>query len=250
MVGNERKASLRGGDFVDALPIPIDGNFEWAECRFALFDYTKKDGTVVATTCAGRVTFKDEAGQEFVQHYSVGDPARVLPSTDGKSIVMQGDNRNLNKSSNFFILINALESAGLDPDFLGEDFSVLEGMVTHNIGVPEPDRVGLREAPAAGETRRVRVLAVPDDVITQPGGKKGKAAVGKAKAATADLLPEALGMIAELLAGGEEVTRKSLASHAIKARRAPIATLAFQLTNEQLAEGEFMVDDKDVITAA
>jgi len=250
-MAKERKASLRVGDFVDALPMPIDANFEWKESRFALFDYTKKDGTVVATTTAARVTFASVDGQEFIQHYSVGDPQRVLPASDGKSLVMQGDNTNLNKSSNFFILLKALEDAGLPEEFLGDDFSVLEGMVTHNIGVPEPKREGLREAPAEGAARRVRVLAVPDEVISLPGAaKKGGKAVGKkAGVPTEDLLPEAIAMLSELVTtSGTDVTRKELASAAIKTRRAPIATLAFKLTDEQLAEAGFVVDGEGVIT--
>lgn len=246
----ERKASLRVGDFVDALPMPIDGNFEWKESRFALFEYTKKDGTVVATTTAARVTFVGTDGAELIQHYSVGDPKRVLPAPDGKSLALQGDNVNLNKSSNFFILLKALEDAGLPEEFLGDDFSVLDGLVTHNIGVPEPKREGLREPLAEGATRRVRTLAVPDEIVSLPGAaKKGKAAGKKVAAPSEDLLPEAIAMLSELVSTSSgDVTRKELASAAIKSRRAPIATLAFKLTGEQLAEAGFEVDGEGVIT--
>ena len=242
----ERKASLRTKDFVDALPMPIDGNFEWKENRFALFNYTKRDGTVVATTTAARVTFANASGEEFVQHYSVGDPARVLPSKDGKSLVLMGDNTNLNKSSNFFILVKALEDAGLDAEYLSDDFTALDGLVTHNIGVPEPKREGL--ARAASETPgRIRVLAVPDEIISLPGEKRGK---GKKPAPpTEDLVDEATAMIAELTADGASVTKKDIASHAIRAKRAPIATLVWKLTEEQLAEAGFVVDG-DAISAA
>jgi len=238
-----KTASLRASDFVDALPMPIDGNFSWKECRFALFDYTKKSGEKVATTTAARVTYESKGGEEFVQHYSVGDPARVLPSSDGKSIVMQGDNANLNKSSNFFVLMKALEDAGLPDDFLGDDFSVLEGMVTHNIGVPEPTRAGLaRPALAEGATVRIRVLPVPDEIVTMPG-KKGKGVVKKA-AASDDLVPEAMAMLDKLLEDNPDgVERKAIASAAIKAKKAQIATLAFKLTDEQLAEYGYLVED-------
>lgn len=247
--GKGRKASLRTSDFVDALPIPIDGNFDWKECRFALFDYTKKDGTVVATTCAARVTFVDEAAAEYVQHYSVGDPSRVLPSTDGHSIVLQGDNANLNKSSNFFVLMKALEDAGLPDDFLGDDIAALEGMVTHNIGVVEPKRVGL-ERPTAAEGGRTRVLPVPDEIVSMPGKRGGKGAAGRKAPPTEDLVPEAMTMLTELLGENPKgVARKDIASHAIKAKRAPVATLAFKLTEEQLVEAGFVVDDNGLITA-
>ena len=248
-----KTASLRASDFVDALPMPIDGKFKWKECRFSLFNYVNKAGETVATTTAARVTYESEGGEEFVQHYSVGDPKRVLPSKDGKEIVMQGDNANLNKSSNFFVLMKALEDAGLPDDFLGGDFSVLEGMVTHNIGVPEPKRVGLdgqsaREAAGRGP----RILPVPDEIISMPGkGKKlaGKAAGGKAGAGE-DTVAEAVALIKDLLEKNPDgVARKAVASAAIKAKKTQVATLAFKLTDEQLIENGLMVNEAGDIVA-
>ena len=172
----DKRASLRASDFVDALPMPIDGNFTWKESRFAFFDYVKKTGEKVATTTAARIIFASEGGEEYTQHYSVGDPSRVTPSEDGKSLVLVGDGSALNKSSNFFILMKALEDAGLPDDFLGDDISVLDGMITHNIGVPEPKRAGLETTTAREASGRgPRTLAVPDEVIKMPG-KGGKAA--------------------------------------------------------------------------
>jgi hypothetical protein len=246
----ERKASLRAADFVDALPIPINGEFTWKECAFTLFDYQKKSGEVVATTTAARVTFEDKNGQEYIQHYSVGDPERVLPSKDGKSLALQGENLNLNKSSNFFILIKALEDSGLDAEFLTDDFSALEGMVTHNIGVPEPSRAGLaRPTPAEGG-RGPRILAVPDEIITQPGGRKGAAAGKKAAASAANAVSDALGILVELVAAGGKVTRQTVASAAVKAKKGQAAQAAFKLSDEQLAEAGYVVDDEGVITVA
>ena len=253
----ERKASLRVADFVDALPMPVDGNFVWKECRFEFFDYTKKSGQVVATTTAARVNFvpdvPEPGAQEFVQHYSVGDPERVVPSEDGRSLVIKGENQALNRSSNFFILMQHLESAGLPDGFMDDDFTVLEGMVTHNIGVPEPTRAGLpRAATPAEEGRRVRILAVPDDVIKMPGGKKASA--GKAKKAEEtegeNLLPEALAALTELVSTGKKVTRQSLATYAVKAKNTPLATFAYKVTPAQLATGGFEVDGAGVISVA
>lgn len=248
-MANEKTASLRASDFVDALPMPIDGNFTWKECRFAFFDYVKKTGEKVATTTAARIAFLSEGGEEQIQHYSVGDPSRVVPSGDGKTLVLQGGSAALNKSSNFFVLMKALEDAGLPDDFLGDDISVLDGLVTHNIGVPEPKRAGL-ETTVAREAagRGPRILAVPDEIISMPG-KKGKAA---AKAAPAeDLVPEAMVLVGELLEKTPDgVDRKTIASAAIKDKKAPIATLAFKLTDEQFAEYGYVVDDAGNITSA
>jgi len=246
-MAKNKTASLRASSFVDALPIPIDGNFNWKECRFEIFEYKKKSGETVATTVAARVNFESESGEEFVQRYSVGDPSRVMPSTDGKELVLVGDGTALNKSSNFFVLMKALEDAGLPDDFLGDDFSVLEGMVTHNIGVPEPKRAGLaRPAPAEGAAARVRILPVPDEIISMPG--KGKKGAAKKAAPADDLVPEAMGIISDLLEGNPKgVDRKAAASAAIKAKKAQVATLVFKLTDEQLAEYGYIVDDSNKI---
>jgi len=244
---------LRIADFVDALPQAIDGNFTWKQCRFEFFDYAKKSGEVVATTTAARVNFVAEGGAEYVHHYSVGDPERVVPSEDGKSLVFKTDAVGLNKSSNFFVLLQHLENAGLPEGFMDDDFTALEGMVTHNIGIPEPDRSSMRGAPAAGEQRRVRTIAVPDEIIKMPGGKKvaGKPAGKKAAGADgAELVPDALGIIMELVAENGKTKRQDVAAHAIKAKNTPLATFAYKITPAQLAEGGFEVDDAGVITLA
>lgn len=242
----QRKASLRPSDFVDALPMPIDGEFTWKECRFEFFDYTKKSGEVVATTTAARVNYEDKQGQEFVQHYSVGDPQRVEPSKDGKSLMFLGETSALNRSSNFFLLMSNLESAGFDTDLIGDDFSALEGMVTHNIGMPEPTRSGLDRA-TPEEGRRVRVIPVPDEIISMPGGKRAKATK---KASGESDVTTALEMLSGLVAaaGDKGVTRQKLASAAIKAKQAGVAQVAYELTDEQLTEAGYEVDDDGLIT--
>ena len=231
--------------------MPIDGNFNWKECRFALFEYRKKTGELVATTTAARINFASESGEEYTQHYSVGDPSRVTPSEDGKSLVLVGDGVALNKSSNFFILMKALEDAGLPDDFLGNDISVLDGMVTHNIGVPEPKRAGL-ETTAAREAsgRGPRILAVPDEIIKMPG-KGGKLAGKKAEVSDEEMVSEAMGILSGLLEDSPDgVERKAIASAAIKQKKAKVATLAFKLTDEQLAEYGYIVDGSGKITVA
>jgi len=247
----DKRASLRASDFVDALPMPIDGNFTWKESRFAFFEYRRKTGELVATTTAARIIFASEGGEEYTQHYSVGDPSRVAPSGDGKSLVLVGDGSALNKSSNFFILMKALEDAGLPGDFLGDDISVLDGMITHNIGVPEPKRAGL-ETTAAREAsgRGPRILAVPDEIVKMPG-KGGKAAGKKAEVSDEELVSEAMGVLSGLLEDNPDgVERKAIASAAIKQKKAKVATLAFKLTAEQLAEYGYVVDDSGKITTA
>ena len=65
-------------DFVEGGAVPVEKNLTWKEARFNKFDYTKKDGTVVASTCALRVIYVDDDGTETEQQYSAADLARVV----------------------------------------------------------------------------------------------------------------------------------------------------------------------------
>ena len=134
MVETVAKVSIRPSEMVEGGAVPVDRNLTWEKCRFALFNYTKKDGTVVATTTAAEIHYKDDDGQESVQNYSVGDPERFIPSKDGKTIVAVGAAQALSKSSNFYLLMNNLISAGFPENRLDADISTLDGLYTFNIG--------------------------------------------------------------------------------------------------------------------
>lgn len=190
---------FKPGDFVEGGVVPVDRNLLWEKCRFALFSYTKKDGTVVATTTAAEITYKDDDGQEFVQNYSVGDPERFIPSSDGKTLVATGVAQALSKSSNFYLLINSLINAGFPENHLSEDISQLGGLYAYHIGLPEPKRVGLVRQ--AEEGARERVISVPSQILRLPWEK------GKGKAAT-----KATAKVTEVEEGGmEDITEKALA---------------------------------------
>lgn len=219
--------SIRPSDFVEGGAVPVDRNLLWEKCRFALFNYTKKDGTVVATTTSAEIHYKDDDGQEFVQNYSVGDPERFMPSADGKTLVATGAAQALSKSSNFYLLLNALINAGFPENKLSEDISSLDGLYTYNIGLPEPKRAGLARAVAEGETARERVISVPSQILRLPWGKKGGKATAKpgTKAAKAtetedeggsDISAKALDFVAKHLDGDGNTTRQKLATSVFK----------------------------------
>ncbi len=199
----------------------MDRFLTWKECRFNLFEYTKKSGEVVATTTAGRIKYVDDDGQEFEQQYSAADPERFTPSEDGKTLVAVGNAQALSKSSNFYLLMNSLINAGFPENKLTGDLSVLDGLETFNIGVPEPKRSGLaRPAPAGGEPVRERILSVPSQIRKLPWEKKiakGKAAVAKAEAeVTPDgIINAALALAAKVVAQGK-ATRQSIAAAAFR----------------------------------
>ena len=248
--------SIRPSQFVEGGAVPVDRNLLWKECRFANFDYTKKDGTVVASTISAKITYQDDEGTEYTQHYSAGDPARFQPSADGKTLEALTSSENLSKSSNYYILMNALINAGFPENKLGEDISVLDGLYTHNIGIPEPKRSGLvRDVPAEGA--RERVISVPDSVIKLPWENKGKATAAPAKKAAdapteeeaGDASADALAMVTELLAGADDgkVTRQQVASKAIKSKNQPVAKLVFSPAFAAvLTENGYALDGEDI----
>ncbi len=246
--------SIRPSQFVEGGAVPVDRNLLWKECRFANFDYTKKDGTVVASTISAKIIYQDDDGTEYTQHYSAGDPARFAPSKDGKTLEALTESANLSKSSNYYILMNALINAGFPENKLGDDISVLDGLYTHNIGLPEPKRSGLvREA---AEGARKRVISVPDSIIKLPWEGKGKAAPAKGKApAKAEIIEEdagdaeadALAMVTEMLADADKVTRQQVATKAIRSKNRPVAKLVFSPKfAEVLTENGFTLDGEDI----
>jgi len=245
--------SIRPSEFVEGGAVPVDRNLLWKECRFNLFDYTRKTGEVVATTVAAKITYQDDEGTEYEQQYSAGDPNRFQPSKDGKTLEALTESANLSKSSNYFILMNALINAGFPENRLGEDISVLDGLYTHNIGLPEPKRSGLVREPVEGA--RARVISVPDSIIKLPWENKGKAT--QAKKATAapaeedagDAEADALTMVTEMLADADKVTRQQVATKAIRSKNQPVAKLVFSPKFAEVLTGAGFSLDGDEISA-
>jgi len=245
--------SIRPSEFVEGGAVPVDRNLLWKECRFANFDYTKKDGTVVATTVSAKIVYQDDEGSEYTQHYSAGDPNRFQPSKDGKTLEALTESVNLSKSSNYYILMNALINAGFPENKLGDDLSVLDGLYTHNIGLPEPKRSGLVRETTEGA--RERVISVPDSIIKLPwenkgrAATKGKAAVAPAEEDAGDAEADALTMVTEMLADADKVTRQQVAAKAIRSKNQPVAKLIFGPRFAEVLTGAGYVLDGEEISA-
>lgn len=210
--------SIRPSEFVEGGAVPVDMNLLWKECRFNLFDYA---GKAKATTAA-RIKYVSDGGTEYDQQYSVGDPERFIPSQDGKTLVAVGEAQSLSKSSNFSVLMNALINAGFPENKLPEsgDISVLDGLYTFNIGLPEPKRSGL--ARPVEEGARPKVMSVPSQILRLPWEKKGGKKVA-AKVATEDeggeeggegdeaIAKKALDLVAKAVkTGGGTTTRQKI----------------------------------------
>jgi len=243
--------SIRPSEFVEGGAVPVDRNLLWKECRFVLYDYKRKDGSVAATTIAAVIKFVDDDGAEYEQAYSAGDPNRFAPSADGKTLEALTESANLSKSSNYFILMNALINAGFPENKLGEDISALDGLYTHNIGIPEPKRSGLMRV--AVEGARERVISVPDSIIKLPWENKGKGATkGKAAAApdegdAGDAEADALAMVTEMLADADKVTRQQVATKAIRSKNQPVAKLVFSPKFAEVLTGSgFSLDGEEI----
>lgn len=201
--------SLRPSEMVEGGAVPVDQNLTWERCRFELFSYTGKDGVAKGPpTVAFHASYRNDEGTEYEQYYSVGSPERFQPSKDGKILIPVTESQALSKSSNFAVLMSNLVSAGFPEDRIGEDISVLDGLYTFNIGIPEPKRVGLERAPAEGA--RPKILSVPSQIIKLPWEKK---AAGKSRAAGAgDPAEEAAKLVVEIMGDTESISRAKAAA--------------------------------------
>jgi len=212
--------SMNPKTFAEGGAVPVDRNLVWKECRFNLFDYTTKTGEIVATTVAAAIKYVDDDKNEYTQQYSVGDPARFTVSEDGKTL--EGD-ATPSKSSNFYLLVNSLFNCGAPENILDAgDISVLDGLKTHNIGLPEPKRSGLARTPATdGQPVRERVISVPDQILSAPWDKAGKGKTAGKKAAgngdeEVNIEPATLDFVATVIGAGETITRQALAQRMFK----------------------------------
>ncbi len=246
--------SLRPSEAVEGGAVPVDRNLTWKKCLFNLFDYTKKDGTVVATTTALRVTLVDDDGLEMEQQYSAGDPERFQPSEDGLTLVPVGSATALSRSSNLYQLLNALVNAGFPENKITGDCSVFEGLYAFHIGMPQPKRSGLTQAEPV-EGGRVPQLSVPSEIHTLPwdakkGKGKGKAAAATAEAEDTDATADAVKLVKGLLEDTDSVTREKVATAAIRGKKLAAAKVVYadEFQVALLANGMFL--DGEDITAS
>jgi len=259
--------SIRPSEFIEGVAVPVDRNLLWKECRFNIFDYTRKDGTVVATTTAAKIVYEDDEGNEYTQQYSAAGVDRFLPCKDGKGVYpasmseeqfskLPADEQaqyRLPKSSNFSVLMNAVINAGFPENRL-TDITSLEGLYAHHIGIPEPKRAGLVRETVEGA--REKVISVPDTIIRLPWEKSGKTAPAKSKATvaaeeefTSDAESAALAMVTEMLADNDKVTRQQVATKAIRSKNQQVAKLVFSPRFNKVLEDAGLVLEGEEISA-
>ncbi len=135
---------------------------------------TKKDGTLVGPAkLAVRIQMDPvngyQQGEEPRQpvHYSMGTAAHLTYQPDpetGKSLVLVpgGPAAPLYESTNWYILFKSLLDCGM-PENVGDDVSVLEGIIVHVVSVPEPEerkgfRVSTSEMQPEQKERKIPVV--------------------------------------------------------------------------------------------
>ena len=246
--------SIRPSEMVEGGAVPVDQNLTVKEARFVLFDYQGK----APKTTAVRLTLVSDKGMENEQHDSASDPARFIPSEDGKSIIPVGTAVAINKSSNFHVLMDALVNAGFPENKLGSDISVLDGLYAYWIGIPEPTRSGLVRT-AEQMARGPKILSVPSKINSLPWEKKAAAPeAAKAPEAAGDdvTAKAAMDFIGKVVAEAGSVTRQDLAVRVFKdlakdPNRDAVATLIFSpVIQAQLIANGFTLDGETISKAA
>ena len=183
--------SIKPSEMIEGGAVPVDQNLSVKDAAFCLFDYQGK----APPTTAARLTLVSDDGVESIQHFSAADPTRFVPSQDGKSLVAIGAATSLAKSSNFYVLMNNLVSAGFPENKLATDISVLGGLYAYWIGVPEPKRPGLSRTPEQS-ARGERIIPVPSIIHNLPWEKKATPAKAAAAAKASATKPAGAGAVA------------------------------------------------------
>jgi hypothetical protein len=96
-------------------------------------------------TTSLKITMEDNDGLTHEQYYSAGDPSKVQPSADGKTLVPQAGATGLNNNTNALAFISSIINAGFPEDKLGSDASVFDNLGAHVNQVAQPVRAGLKD---------------------------------------------------------------------------------------------------------
>jgi hypothetical protein len=130
-----RPSDAQAGGFLDDIDVTL------AECRFVIWDYMGKAAPAVAL----KVSMEEADGITHEQYYSAGDPSKVTPSPDGKTLIPQAGATGLNNNTNALAFIASIVNAGFPEDKLGSDASVFDGLGAHVNQVAQPKRAGLKD---------------------------------------------------------------------------------------------------------
>jgi len=272
-----KAASLNPESFVEGGGLIDDIDVTFTECAFEMFDY---NGTVTPGSPSLKVKMADEDGTEMEQYYSMGSAQDWIPSEDGSQLVAVGKATNIKTSTNGGILLKSLVDAGFPAEKLGDDITILNGLVAHVIRVPAPKRTGVKQSDKQKEREEKYgppTLLIVGEIKTLPWEKKspkgapkggakapaGKPAGGKVaakpqtKAAPPvddgdDLTGKATAVVLEILEAAGTITKKELPAKIFQQMktdpdRNAIVKLVFD--DEFLGDGPWTYEDGTLIGA-
>ena len=154
------------------------GEAEAAEHIFGMFDYNGKRKAVPALL----VTYQRDS-ESHIESYTVGNGWKV--SGDGKTLIPRAGQTGLNDNTKAAKYLAALrDECGMPGDFIGDDITVLDGIVG------TLDRKPLEKVEGSEKAGSILIFTETESAPWEDTpGKKLKAAVGKARkgaAAAAD----------------------------------------------------------------
>ena len=160
-----RPSDAQQGGFLDDLDVTLK------ECRFVIWDYMGQAKPTVAL----HVHMVEDSGgiaTDYHQYYSAGDPAKVVPSDDGKTVVPQAGATGLNTNTNAIAFITSIVNAGFPEDKITDDASVFDGLVCHINQVAQPKRSSLKDQ-KEGKTYALvtKILRLPWETVPKAPAK-------------------------------------------------------------------------------
>jgi len=216
----EEYISLRPSDAVKGGGVIAEGDYEITDAKFIPFDY---GGTVSPAVPSLAIEFTNADGASSLQCYSAGDGRNVAPSADFKRLRKVGSSGGLNDSTNAYLFMSSLITAGFPEDQISNDISVVIGVKCQVI------HQALQARDIKGKTVAARTIPVIGKIHSMPGEKEkpkksgtaSKAAAapkGNGAADTTQLQPKAAEILVTVLkaAEGNQLDKKKLTSAAFQ----------------------------------
>lgn len=206
----EKWASLNPDDFGEGGGLLDNVNVTFKEVRFVMWDY---NGKVPTPSPALHVRFEQEDGSIADQYWSAGQGKDFIASKDGSRLIPLTDGKTVVKTSNAAMLIKSIVDSGFPKDKLVEaegKCTVFEGMKAHVFRKPT-SREGIKKD--EGKKYEDTVLLV-SEIIQLPwekgkgsgGGKSG----GGGKAATSDINEKAQSVMFSIVSEKGSIAKKDL----------------------------------------
>lgn len=246
--------AVSGGGLFASTPTTVD----FTEAICTMFDYNGK-APEAPTLKVVMVPTEGDEKDPYPHYVSAGNVESLAPSKDGKTFVPIKTGAAMSKSSNLFVFLESLKTAGFPfPDGFS-DVTILEGLRCVVARKDAPKRAGLNRSPRKGKDGREyddTVLFV-DSIVSLPGeGESGGGGQSDDSGGDDDLKQKAITAVLEVITSdkapkkGTEVTAlvaavyKSLKDDPDKSK---VSTLI--MDKAFMAEGPWEIDGTKVKAA-